>query len=116
MKKIFILDDKDPRNYFETMGIISKSEEGAVIFVRFFDCKKDCVDKIFDGKRNIGEVDTLVLQLLQDLDLIKNPSNWEYSIDHSAQYQEQDFFRKDFGRESAVYFAFKLKENVLLGL
>lgn len=116
MKKIFILDDKDPRNYFETMGIISRSEEGAVIFVRFFDCKENCVDKIFSRKRTIRGVLTLVLELLQTLDLIKDQSNWEYSIDHSVLYEQQDFFKKDFGKESAVYFAFKLKKSILLNL
>jgi len=98
------------------MGIISRSEEGSIIFIRLFDCKKNCVDKIFDGKRTVGEVQVLLLQLLQDLDLIKNPSNWEYSIDHTVQYEKQDFFKKDFGKESAVHFAFKLKESVLLNL
>jgi hypothetical protein len=116
MKKIFILDDKDPRNYFETMGIISKSEEGAVIFVRFFDHKENCVDKIFDRKRTTGEVFTLVLELLKALSLIKDPSNWEYSIDHADLYEQQDFFKKDFGEKSAIYFAFKLKRNILLTL
>lgn len=112
----FILYYGDPRNYFNTMGIISRSEEGTVIFVRFFDYKKNCVGKIFNGKRTIGEVQTLLLQLLKDLGLIKNPSNWRYSITHTAQYEEQDFFKKEFGEGSAVYFAFKLKGSVLLSL
>ena len=107
---VLSLEKDDPKNFTGMQLRVWKANNGTTIYVRLFKHSDLAVKNLWDGERTLMEVDNLVLELLQDLKLVKSVENWDYSVEMANDFDKQDLFEE---KERCTYFAWHVKRHLI---
>jgi len=100
------LEKDDERNFTGMQLRVWKFNNSTTVLVRLLKHSKEAAEKLWDGERTLGEVDNMILDLLKDLKIISFQENWDYSVNESNIFEDQDEYEE---KKDCSYFAWSVK-------
>lgn len=104
------MEKDDPKNVTGMQMEVWIFNNHTSVIVRLYKHDTDAPNKLWDGKRTNGAVDTMVIELLKELGIVKNPENWNYSIDQYESFQKHNDCHKS---EPYIYFSWVVKPHLI---
>ncbi len=109
--KLFLALEKDEKYNKSGMQMrVWYANNKTTVIIRLFRHNRDATNKLWNKKRNNGQVTDFMLNELYVNNVIKNVDNWYYSVALSNEMQAQDEFEE---KDKCIYFAWNVKENLL---
>jgi hypothetical protein len=104
--------EKDSKNNPTGMQLrIWKFNNETSILVRALKHDHEAIKVLYPGNKTNGEVNEIILEMLNKLKLVKNKTNWEYSTDGANLCITQDEFEE---RGDCMYWYWSVKKHLLI--